>query len=122
MPRGRFLKLVRRALAEIPPPFDRALDEVDILVEKRPTRHHRRIAGLGPGETLFGLYEGVPQTERDSGYGMVLPDTITIFQEPLEREFRDDAELVEEVRVTVLHELAHHFGMSDADMERLGLD
>jgi len=122
MQRGRFLKLVHKALADVPEPFDRILDEIDILVEKRPTRHHRRVAGLAPGETLFGLYEGVPQTERDSNYGMVLPDTITIFQEPLERAFRDDGELVAEVRITVLHELAHAFGMSEADMERLGLD
>lgn len=122
MQRGRFLKLIRRALAEIPEPFDRALEEIDVLVERCPTPHQRRIAGLGPGETLFGLYEGVPRTERDSGYGMVLPDTITIFQEPLERAFQDEDELVEEVRTTVLHELAHHFGMSESDMERLGLD
>ena len=122
MQRGRFLKLVRRALADLPEPFATELDNVDSLVEKRHNKHHRQSVGLEPGETLFGLYEGVPQTERDSGYGMVLPDTITIFQEPLEREFRDDSELVEEVRVTVLHELAHHFGMSDAELERLGLD
>ena len=122
MQRGRFLKLVRRALADLPEPFSNILDNVDILVEKSPTKYHRESVGLEPGDTLFGLYEGVPQTERDSGYGMVLPDTITIFQEPLEREFQDDAELVEEVRITVLHELAHHFGMSDAELERLGLD
>ena len=122
MQRGRFLKLVQRALTDIPEPFSNILDNVDILVEKRPTKHHRESVGLQPGETLFGLYEGVPQTERDSSYGMVLPDTITIFQEPLEREFRDESQLVAEVRVTVLHELAHHFGLSDAELERLGLD
>ncbi len=122
MQRGRFLKLVRRALTDLPEPFSNVLDNVDILVEKRPSKHHRQSLGLQPGETLFGLYEGIPQTERDSGYGMVLPDTVTIVLEPLEREFRDDSELVEEVRVTVLHELAHHFGMSDAELERLGLD
>lgn len=122
MQRGRFLKLVQRALTDLPEPFSNILDNVDILVEKRPTKHHRESVGLQPGETLFGLYEGVPQTERDSSYGMVLPDTITIFQEPLEREFRDESQLVAEVRVTVLHELAHHFGFSDAELERLGLD
>lgn len=119
---GRFLKLVGQALADVPQPFASWLENVDVLVEKRPSKHHQKDAGLGPGETLFGLYEGVPLTERDSGYGMVLPDTITIFQEPLEREFRDEAELVEEVRLTVLHELAHHFGMSDDELHRLGLD
>ena len=122
MQRGRFLKLVRRALAEVPAPFATWLENVDVLVEKRPTKRQRQELGLQPGETLFGLYEGIPQTERDSGYGMVLPDTITIFQEPLEQTFRDDAELVEEVRLTVLHELAHFFGMSDDELHRLGLD
>ncbi len=122
MQRGRFLKLVRRALAEVPDPFATWLENVDVLVEKRPTKRQRRELGLEPEETLFGVYEGVPQTERDSGYGMVLPDTITIFQEPLEQTFRDDAELVEEVRLTVLHELAHFFGMSDEELHRLGLD
>ncbi len=122
MQRGRFLKLVRKALAEVPDPFATWLDNVDILIENRPTKRQRQEIGLQPGETLFGLYEGIPQTERDSGYGMVLPDTITIFQEPLEQAFRDDAERVEEVRLTVLHELAHFFGMSDDELHRLGLD
>ena len=71
---------------------------------------------------LFGLYEGVPLTERTSDYGLVLPDKITIFQEPLEDAFSDDAELVAEVRTTVIHELAHHFGISDEELERLGLE
>ena len=122
MQRGRFLKLVGRALADVPEPFASWLENIDILIEKRPSEHHRRDAGLEPGETLFGLYQGVPLTERDSSYGMVLPDTITIFQEPLEREFRDPEDLVEEVRLTVLHELAHHFGMSDDELHKLGLD
>ncbi len=118
----RFLKLVQRALNEIPPPYNTWLDNIDILVERRPTSRHRREAGLDPRDTLLGLYEGVPQTERDSGYGLVLPDRITIFQEPLQDACDTEAELVEEVRVTVLHELAHHFGISEDELERLGLD
>lgn len=122
MERRRFLLLVRQALEELPPPFSDWLANVDVVVERRPRRHHLLDAGLNADETLFGLYEGVPVTERGSEYGMVLPDKITIFQQPLEREFRHDAELVEEVRRTVLHELAHHFGMSDEELERLGMD
>lgn len=118
----RFMRLVRRALDEIPAPYRRWLANVDVVVERRPGRHHLREAGLGRGETLFGLYEGVPLIDRSSDYGMVLPDKITIFQEPLEQEFADEEELVEEVRRTVLHELAHHFGTSDEELERLGLD
>lgn len=122
MERRRFLGLVRRALDELPEPYRDQLANVDVVVERRPRSHHLRDAGLGPGETLFGLYEGIPLIDRTSDYGMVPPDTITIFQEPLEREFRDTAELEEEVRRTVLHELAHHFGSSDEELERLGLD
>ena len=122
MERRRFLRLVRQALADLPPPFRDWLANVDVVVERRPRAHERREARLSPDETLFGLYEGVPLTERASSYGLVLPDKITIFQEPLEREFPDAAGLVAEVRRTVLHELAHHFGIPDEELERLGLD
>jgi predicted Zn-dependent protease with MMP-like domain len=119
MERRRFLRLVRQALDALPPPYRDWLENVDVVVQRSPSRHDR--AQLAPGETLFGLYQGIPLTERES-YGMVLPDKISIFQEPLEQEFLDDAELVEEIRRTVLHELAHHFGSSDEDLEELGLD
>ncbi len=120
MERRRFERLVRKALAELPSPYSDWLANVDVVVERRPRGH--QLTSLAPGEALFGLYEGVPLTERTSDYGLVLPDKITIFQEPLERGFRRDAELIEEVRRTVLHELAHHFGISDEELERLGLD
>jgi predicted Zn-dependent protease with MMP-like domain len=122
MQRGRFLRLVRRALDGLPSPYRDWLENVDVVIEPRPGRSRLRTAGLEPGEALFGLYEGVPLTERGASYGLVLPDKITIFQEPLEREFTDEGELIDEVRRTVLHELAHHFGISDEELERLGLD
>ena len=122
MERRRFLRLVRQALAELPSPYRDWLANLDVVVERRPRRHHLHEAGLGSGETLFGLYEGVPLTERGSDYGLVLPDKITIFQEPLERAFPNDVDVLEEVRRTVLHELAHHFGMGDEELERLGLE
>lgn len=122
MQRNRFLRLVREALAGLPPPFRDRLANVDVVVKPRPGRADLRSAGLAPGESLYGLYEGVPLTERGSEYGMVLPDRITIFQEPLERDFPDDRDLVEEVRTTVLHELAHFFGISDEELETYGLD
>lgn len=122
MERRRFLGLVRRALDELPEPYRGQLANINVVVERRPRSHHLRDAGLDPGETLFGLYEGVPLIDRTSDYGMVPPDTITIFQEPLEREYLETAELEEEVRRTVLHELAHYFGSTDEELERLGLD
>ena len=120
-PRGRFLRLVRRALAGLPPPFRERLSNIDIVVKRRPGRDDLRQAGLPPGEMPYGLYLGVPLTER-SAYGLVLPDKITIFQEPLERDFPGEAELVEEVRKTVLHEIAHHFGLSDEELAEMGMD
>lgn len=122
MERRRFLRLVRRALDGLPSPYAEWLENVDVVVERRPQRHQLRDAGLADDELLFGLYEGIPLTERSSDYGMVLPDKVTIFQEPLELACSTDAELVAEVRSTVLHELAHHFGISDEELERLGLD
>ena len=78
---------------------------------------HHHILSVGKSDVCR-----VPLTDRTSAYGLVPPDMIFIFQEPLEREFWDDAALVEEVRRTVLHELAHHFGITDEELERLGLD
>ena len=122
MQRSRFLRLVRRALDGLPSPYADWLANVDVVVERWPQRHQLRDAGLAADELLFGLYEGIPLTERSSDYGMVLPDKVTIFQEPLEHACSTDAELIAEVRDTVLHELAHHFGISDEELERLGLD
>ncbi len=122
MQRRRFIRLVQQALADLPSPYCDWLENVDVVVERRPRIRQLREAGLGPDDELFGLYEGVPLIERTSEYGMVLPDKISIFQEPLEREFEQDGELIDEVRRTVLHELAHHFGTSDEELERLGLD
>ena len=121
IPRPRFLRLVRRALAGLPPPFRERLSNVDIVVKRRPGLDDLREGGLDPGETLYGLYSGVPLTER-SNYGFVLPDKITIFQQPLEQDFPDETELMEEVRKTVLHEIAHHFGISDEKLAEMGLD
>lgn len=122
MQRRRFLALVRRALQELPPRFQDALVNVAVVVERRPRRQHLRSARLRPGQTLFGLYEGIPLTERGGDYSLVPPDKVTIFQEPLERACTDERALVAEIRRTVLHELAHYFGLSDEELRRLGLE
>jgi len=121
--RRRFERLVARALDDLPPEVAAMLDNVEVIVEDEPTpeqigRGHR----VGEdGETLFGLYEGVPLTDRGSGYSLVLPDKITIFRGPLEREFRSPSAIRREVRVTVAHELAHHLGFDEDRLEELGL-
>jgi len=122
MRRARFASLVRRALAGLPEPIRQRLSNVDIVIERYPSRADLREGGLGPRDALYGLYQGVPLTERGSGYNLVLPDKITIFQGPLEADFASDEQLVHQVRVTVLHEIAHHFGLSEEDMEGLGLE
>ena len=121
MERARFINLVRQALSDVPPPFKEHLRKIDIVVKSRPSRSDLRDADLDPDESMYGFYRGVPLTERDGGYQMVAPDVIDIYQEPLEEDFRDERELVEEIRTTVLHELAHFFGIDDDRLDELGL-
>ena len=122
MERGRFISLVRQSLRDVPSPFKERLREIDIVVKRRPTPSDLRDADLDPGESMYGFYRGIPLTQRDSGYSMVAPDIIDIYQEPLEEDFLDDQELIAEIRTTVLHELAHYFGIDDDRLEELGLD
>ncbi len=121
MERARFISLVRQALRDVPPPFKDQLRQIDIVVKRRPGPDDLRDADLAPGESMYGFYRGVPLTERDGGYQMVAPDIIDIYQEPLEEDFPDERELVKEIRTTVLHELAHFFGIDDDRLEELGL-
>jgi len=88
-------------------------------VEERPTSDQVAEAGLKRSETLLGLYQGVPLTRRGGHYGMVVPDKITIFQKPIEAMCRYDSEIVAEVQRVVRHEIAHHFGISDARLKQL---
>jgi predicted Zn-dependent protease with MMP-like domain len=113
-----FYQLVERALDGLPPELSQLLDNVAIVVEDWPSRSTQSTSG-GPGETLYGLYEGVPLTERGEAYYGVLPDRITIFRGPLERDFWAD-ELEDQVRITVVHEIAHYFGFGEEQLEELG--
>ena len=116
-----FETLVAEALDGLPPDIQKKLENVEVVVERRPSLSQLRRLRLGPGHTLFGLYEGVPLTRRTSHYGMVLPDKITIFREPIESRCRSDKQVRYVVRRTVLHELAHHFGISDQRLRELGV-
>jgi predicted Zn-dependent protease with MMP-like domain len=113
-----FYKLVERALEGLPSELSRLLDNVAIVVEDWPAFSTPLVSG-GPEETLYGLYEGVPLTERGAGYYGFLPDKITIFRGPLERDFATQ-ELEEQVRITVVHEIAHYFGFDEERLEELG--
>jgi predicted Zn-dependent protease with MMP-like domain len=113
-----FYKLAERALEGLPPELSRLLDNVAIVVDDWPDYSTPLVAG-GAGETIYGLYEGVPLTERGAGYYGFLPDKITIFRGPLERDFATQA-LEEQVRITVVHEIAHYFGFDEERLEELG--
>lgn len=108
---AEFDEVVADALDTVPPALTALLDNVVVLVEDEP-----------PSEDpdLLGLYDGIPLTERDSGYTFVPPDRITLFRGPLQRHCVDRGELVREVRITVVHELAHHFGIDDDHLDELG--
>ena len=120
LPPREFEEMVREAVATLPDQFLRQMDNVDVLVSGWPTREQRRAHDLGPGETLFGLYEGVPLTHRDY-YNMVPPDVIIIFQGPIQEACSTPEELVRQVQETVVHEVAHHFGISDAQLDEWGV-
>ena len=100
----RFEEYAREALDSLPPELRDQMSNVEIVVDDEPP----------PGQPLLGLYEGIPLTRRTGWYAGVLPDKITIYRGPLERLYgRDQARLRSEVRRVVLHEIAHHFGISD---------
>jgi predicted Zn-dependent protease with MMP-like domain len=120
--RIRFEALVRQAVRTLPPEFRDRLDNLDIVVERRPSPRRLHQGRVPPGHTLLGLYVGVPQTRRGLGYSYALPDRIIIFQEPIQRIVSSEEELVDQVRATVIHEIAHHFGIDDARLHELGRD
>ena len=115
-----FEKLVRQAISEIPAGLRQFMDNVDVLVDERPSNDQLVGSGIEKDQVLLGLYEGLPLTERED-YGNVLPDRITIFQEGIEGCCTSEEEILAEVRETVVHEIAHHFGISDERLEELGI-
>lgn len=119
--RQNFARLVRGAIRSLPSPFQANLANVDVVVERRPSAGQMRRAKVPAGHTLLGLYEGLPQTRRGAWYNFALPDRITIFQEPIEATCETEEELTAAVRRTVVHEIAHHFGIDDARLTELGM-
>ncbi len=120
MDESTFDQLVAEVMDTLPPEVSDMLDNVDVIVLPRPGPEHRRSVRVKPWHTLYGLYQGVPLTKRTHHYGLVAPDTIFIFREPLLRDFRTPEALRAQVRRTVLHEIAHHFGISDERLREIG--
>ena len=116
-----FERLVEKALDDLPPHVASLLDNVAIVIEEEPSDEQRRTSGLTADETLYGLYEGTPAVEYGADW-VAFPNKISLFRWPLEDDFADPAELAEQVRRTVIHELAHHAGIDDERLERYGLE
>jgi len=116
--RREFEKIVKEGIKAIPEKFLRKLENVAIVIEDEPTPAQKKKLNIHSGWTLFGLYEGVPQIERGAGYSAVLPDKITIFQQPIEALARDEKDIKAIVKNTVWHEIAHHFGMDEARVQQ----
>jgi predicted Zn-dependent protease with MMP-like domain len=119
MTRRQFEALVDRALRTLPRPFKAKLANVAVVVEDWADDETLQEMGIEPPDTLYGLYRGVDITRRDSAYGNVLPDVITIYQGPIEEDAADEAEMREIVRETVMHELGHYFGLDDETLHRI---
>jgi predicted Zn-dependent protease with MMP-like domain len=110
-----FEKLVAEAIDSLPEEFAKKLDNVSVVVEDSPSPYQLRKSGLPPWALLFGLYQGIPQTKRGIYYSS-LPDKITIFKGSILRVSTTPEEVRAQVRATVIHEIGHHFGLSDKEL------
>lgn len=115
---GEFEKIVKEGIKAIPEKFLRKLDNVAIVIEDEPTPAKKKKLNIHSNWTLLGLYEGVPKAKRGANYSAILPDKITIFQKPIERDARNKEDLKEIVKNTIWHEIAHHFGMSEIQVRQ----
>jgi predicted Zn-dependent protease with MMP-like domain len=114
-----FEDLVADALDALPDDIARLLENVAVVIDDEPSPDQRRENGLADGDSLYGLYEGVSGVTYGADFPM-LPNKITLFRLPLEEDFADPRDLAREVQRTVVHELAHHAGISDVDLRRRG--
>jgi len=117
--RRQFEALVEKALRKLPRSFKDKIKNVAVVVEDWADDETLADVGIEPPDTLYGLYRGVDLTRRDSGYGNVLPDTVTIYQGPIEEDCDDEEAMAELVRETVIHEIGHYFGLDDETMHRI---
>ncbi len=120
MERAAFEQLVAEALDALPSPFREKLDNVEVVVEDWPDRETLRSAGVRHPAQLLGFYHGIPQTRRTHNYSLVLPDKISIYRRPIELRCRTPEEVRATVNHVLRHEIAHHFGISDARLREIG--
>ena len=119
--RHQFERLVAEAVATIPEPLRSRLENVAVVVEEEPTRATLARLGMSENDRLLGLYDGIPLTDRGDWYNLVPPDRIVIFRRPIIEICRGPDEIREQVARTVLHEIAHFYGIDDKTLESMGL-
>ena len=119
MDRKHFESLVAEALASIPRRFKKAMHNIAIVVEDEPSPDILEEMEIEPPDTLLGLYQGIPLTERSATYGNALPDRVLIFQGPHERDAEDEDDLVVAIGETLIHEIGHYFGLSEEEIEEI---
>jgi predicted Zn-dependent protease with MMP-like domain len=117
--RSEFEKYVAEALASIPRRFREAMQNIAIVVEDEPSPDILEEMEIEPPDTLLGLYQGTPLTERRWDYGNTLPDRVLIFQGPHERDSEDEDDLVVAIAETLIHEIGHYFGLSEEEIEEI---
>ncbi len=110
---------MERALRRLPKAFRDQIANIAVVVEDWADEETLQEMGIEPPDTLYGLYRGTDLTRRDSSYGSVLPDLITIYQGPIEEDCADEREMAQVIRETVIHELGHYFGLDDETMHRI---
>lgn len=118
--REEFRQLVAQAITSLPSMVIEWLDNVEVVVKDRPTQEELAMTGIDPAETLLGLYTGTPLTARSRSCVMVLPDKITLYQQSIEEGCRTTGEIQAQIRTTLLHEIGHHFGLSDDELDAVG--
>lgn len=119
MTRREFEQRVKEAVATIPPKFRRAVSNLAIVIEDEPSGALLEEMEIEPPDSLFGLYQGTPLTERTWGYGNTLPDRITLYQGPIEDASENDDDVVVCIGETLIHELGHYFGLSEEEIEEI---
>jgi predicted Zn-dependent protease with MMP-like domain len=122
MTRAEFERYVKDAIATIPRRFRDAVANLAIVIEDEPPEDVLREMEIEPPDSLFGLYQGTPLTERTWGYGNTLPDRITLYQGPIEDASEDEDDLIVCIGETLIHELGHYFGLDEGRLEELGYE
>lgn len=114
-----FDRLISKAMDELPQEYIRGLQNIAIVYADWPDEHQQKKAKLEPGSILLGLYEGIPLTQRGMNYNLVLPDKITLFKQSILRVVSDEAQLFEQIKRTLWHEIAHYYGLNHDRIDEL---